>query len=70
MYIIGSDVFSGDTVFHDHTFGDTSHRYSDPKKFLTSIKKLAALPQDYIIHPGHGDEFFVRDMTAHAAVSL
>jgi glyoxylase-like metal-dependent hydrolase (beta-lactamase superfamily II) len=63
-YLIGSDVFSGDMVFSDRTFGDTSHRYSDPKKFLVSLNKLAMLPETYLIHPGHGDVFFVRDMHA------
>jgi hypothetical protein len=51
-------------VFSDHTFGDTTHRYSDPQKFLESIRKLAKLPENYMLRPGHGDEFFVRDMLA------
>lgn len=47
-------LFSGDTVFPNGSFGRTDLRGGDPNQLLASIKSLTALDVE-IIYPGHGD---------------
>ena len=47
-------IFSGDTLFAD-SCGRTDFPGSDPVEMTRSLKKLAALPGDYDVLPGHGD---------------
>ncbi len=46
-------LFSGDTLFAG-SCGRTDFPGSDPKEMIGSLKKLAVLPGDYDVLPGHG----------------
>ena len=49
-------VFSGDTLFHGGP-GATGRSYSDFPTILKSIRtKLLSLPEDTVVHTGHGDD--------------
>lgn len=49
-------VFTGDTLFHGGP-GATGRSYSDHGTIVASIKtKLGALPEDTIVHTGHGED--------------
>ncbi len=48
-------IFSGDTLFAG-SCGRTDFPGSDPKKMVLSLKKLAQLPGDYSVFPGHGED--------------
>lgn len=53
-FIVDNDtLFSGDTLFYSGV-GRTDFPYSDEQQLYRSIKKLFALPKDYIVMPGHG----------------
>jgi glyoxylase-like metal-dependent hydrolase (beta-lactamase superfamily II) len=45
-------VFTGDTLFAG-THGRTDLPQSDAKKIISSLKKLAQLPKDTAVYPGH-----------------
>lgn len=48
-------VFSGDTLLHGG-FGATGGSFSDLTTIIESVEnRLAPLPRDTLIHPGHGD---------------
>ena len=47
-------IFSGDTLFAG-TCGRTDFPGSDPKEMMYSLEKLAQLPGDYHVLPGHGE---------------
>lgn len=46
-------LFSGDTLFQG-TFGNTSFPYSNHQKMQSSLRKLAELPPETTVFPGHG----------------
>lgn len=46
-------LFSGDTLFQG-SFGNISFPTSDPQAMWESLAKLAKLPSDTIVYPGHG----------------
>jgi glyoxylase-like metal-dependent hydrolase (beta-lactamase superfamily II) len=48
-------LISGDTLFRG-TIGNLSFPTSRPKKMWESLKKLAKLPPDTVVIPGHGPE--------------
>lgn len=48
-------LFSGDTLFQG-TYGRVDFPYSDEEKMMESLKKLAKLPKETIVYPGHGSE--------------
>jgi glyoxylase-like metal-dependent hydrolase (beta-lactamase superfamily II) len=49
-------VFSGDTLFEGGP-GATGRSFSDKDQLLSSIEaKLLALPDDTVVHTGHGDD--------------
>ena len=48
-------IFTGDTLFAG-SCGRTDFPGSDPKEMVHSLKKLATLPGDYTVLPGHGDD--------------
>jgi hydroxyacylglutathione hydrolase len=54
-------LFSGDLLFDDGTYGDTSHEYSDKKEFARSLKQILRLPKETIVYPGHGKAFLLKD---------
>ncbi len=45
-------VFTGDTLFH-HSFGRTDLCGGDKETLIATMKKLATLPDDCVVHPGH-----------------
>ncbi len=47
-------MFSGDTLFKD-SIGRSDVYSSAPSEMQRSLDKLAALPDDYIVLPGHGE---------------
>jgi glyoxylase-like metal-dependent hydrolase (beta-lactamase superfamily II) len=49
-------VFTGDTLFRGGP-GATGRSYSDPELIVESIRaRLFALPDDTVVHTGHGDD--------------
>lgn len=50
--ICGDAIFSGDTLFRD-SCGRTDFAYSSTDDMLVSLRRLAALPGDYEVFPGH-----------------
>jgi glyoxylase-like metal-dependent hydrolase (beta-lactamase superfamily II) len=47
-------IFSGDTLFAG-SCGRTDFPGSDPKEMVLSLKRLAALPGEYDVFPGHAE---------------
>ena len=47
-------LFTGDTLFAEGV-GRTDYPYSSQKDLIKSLKKLAKLPKNLIIYPGHGE---------------
>ena len=45
-------IFSGDTLFRG-SCGRTDFAGGDPKAMLASLDRLAALPGNYKVYPGH-----------------
>ena len=52
-YFCNDVIFSGDTLF-EGSIGRTDLTTGDPRDMGLSLKKLAALPGDYRVLPGHG----------------
>jgi glyoxylase-like metal-dependent hydrolase (beta-lactamase superfamily II) len=48
-------LFSGDTLFLG-TYGRVDFPYSNEQDMLNSLRKLAKLPRETIVYPGHGSE--------------
>ena len=51
-YIAGDCIFSGDTLFFC-SCGRTDFPGGSSKEIMDSLQKLAALPGDYTVYPGH-----------------
>ena len=47
-------LFSGDTLFAG-SFGRTDLPGGSTRAIRESLRRLAAIPQDYSVHPGHGE---------------
>jgi len=57
-------VFTGDTLFQGGP-GATGRSYSDRPRLEESIRtKLFALPDDTVVHTGHGDDTRIADEAA------
>lgn len=54
-YKVGKNLFSGDTMFY-HSIGRTDLPTSDSKLMERSLQKLADLPADTKVFPGHMQE--------------
>lgn len=54
-YIADNVIFTGDTLMKE-TIGRTDFPTGSYKEMIESLKKLAALPGDYIVYPGHDDK--------------
>ena len=53
--LLGKDhLFTGDVLFA-RGYGRTDFSLGNEKEMFKSLKKLAKLPKDLIIHPGHGE---------------
>ncbi|MEM3696466.1 MAG: MBL fold metallo-hydrolase [Candidatus Bathyarchaeia archaeon] len=52
-FIGDKEVFTGDTLFWG-SIGRTDFPESSEQDMMKSLKKLAALPDHYIVYPGHG----------------
>lgn len=52
--IVENYLFSGDTLFAGSR-GRTDLPGGSTRAILESLRRLAALPQDYSVHPGHGE---------------
>lgn len=48
-------LFTGDTIFSDGSIGRTDLEGGSKEKLRESIKKLAKLPPQTVIYPGHGE---------------
>ncbi|MFZ5365889.1 MAG: MBL fold metallo-hydrolase [Patescibacteria group bacterium] len=58
--LLGKGVlFTGDTLFAQGV-GRTDLPYSNQEDLIKSLKKLAKLPKDLIIYPGHGESSTLR----------
>lgn len=53
MYFADNCIFAGDTVF-EGSVGRTDFYSGDFKAQKQSLKRIAALQDDYVIYPGHG----------------
>lgn len=53
-YVIGNNLFSGDTVFAYGGVGRTDLWNSSGLAMRTSLKKIFSLEQDFVMYPGHG----------------
>ena len=54
-YVTEGHLFSGDILFHG-SMGRTDFPTGDPEAMMTSLRRLAELPGDYAVYPGHGPE--------------
>lgn len=52
-YIIGNDLFSGDTLF-EHGYGRTDLAGGNESALIASLRRLWPLTRDHRIHGGHG----------------
>lgn len=52
---IENNLFTGDTLFRG-TVGRTDFHTSDADAMVRSVKKLYALPGDYTVYAGHGED--------------
>ena len=52
---IGDRLFSGDTLFFGSA-GRTDLIGGDARALAASLRRLCALPGDYVVCPGHGEE--------------
>jgi glyoxylase-like metal-dependent hydrolase (beta-lactamase superfamily II) len=54
MSLLGTkEVFTGDTLFQG-SIGRTNFPESSEHDMRTSLKKLATLPNNFVVYPGHG----------------
>ncbi len=54
VYLIEDAAFTGDTLFANG-YGRYDLYSGDGDALIKSLKKLSALPQSTVIHPGHGE---------------
>lgn len=58
---IGSNVFTGDSIFY-RTIGRCDIGRASQEKLISSLKeKILTLPEDTILYPGHGNATTVKD---------
>ena len=54
-YVAGDTIFSGDTLFY-RSIGRTDFPTGSYPALVQSVKKLYALPGDFTVCPGHGED--------------
>jgi glyoxylase-like metal-dependent hydrolase (beta-lactamase superfamily II) len=59
-YYINSNLFSGDTLFY-RSYGRTDLPDSDFEEMRESLGKLAKLPEETRVYPGHGAETTIKN---------
>jgi hydroxyacylglutathione hydrolase len=59
-FLVGRELFSGDTLFRQ-TYGRTDLPGGDSEAMRESLNKLQKLPENTIVHPGHGEDWTIRD---------
>ena len=52
-FLMGDMMFTGDTLFY-MGIGRTDLGGADPRKMQDSLEVLRKIPEDLIVHPGHG----------------
>ena len=62
--LVGDTMFSGDTLFRG-SCGRTDFPGGSWEQILASLKALAALPGNYRVLPGHGEETTLDEERAH-----
>ena len=65
----GSTFFSGDTLFL-HDCGRTDLYGGSFPEICDSLRRLAALPEDYTVRPGHGEMTSIDEERGWIAVLL
>lgn len=63
-YLCGEDLFTGDTLFAGEV-GRCDLYSGDFSAMLHSVDRLAALPGDYRVYPGHGESTTMAQERAH-----
>ncbi len=53
-------IFSGDLIFED-SYGRTDLPTGDGKKMKNSLNQISKFSGEYLIYPGHGEQFFLKD---------
>lgn len=53
-YLCDGQLLSGDTLFYD-SIGRVDFPGGDVQKMLASLRRLAQLPSDTVVYPGHGE---------------
>jgi glyoxylase-like metal-dependent hydrolase (beta-lactamase superfamily II) len=62
---VGSDLFSGDTLFY-HSVGRTDIPLASHDQIINSIKtRLMVLPGDTKVYPGHGGSSTIEEERAN-----
>lgn len=59
-YIMGDDMFTGDTLFKQ-SVGRYDLPTSSVRQLLASLKKLGAIEKNYNLYPGHGEKTTLED---------
>ncbi len=57
-----NQLIAGDTLFKQ-SIGNLSFPTAEPEKMWESLKKLAKLPPETRVYPGHGEETFIANET-------
>lgn len=57
-------LFGGDLIFKEG-FGRTDFSYSSAEKLQDSLRKIFSLPPETLIYPGHGEEFFLKEVVKY-----
>lgn len=63
-YLCGDVIFSGDTLFYEN-IGRCDFYGGDFDSIKKSLAKLANLPGDYTVYPGHGEPTTLNHERAH-----
>lgn len=59
-YVVENYIFSGDTIMK-HSIGRSDLKTGNFNQLKESIKKIAAMKDNYKIYPGHGDSTSLQD---------
>ena len=54
-------LFTGDLMFENGGIGRTDLPGGDEKALFESIKRVLSFPENYIVYPGHGKDFSIKE---------